>query len=198
MKKKNVILAFALCVVLSGCGETIEISSKGESMNVAADTATNEDTSVQNDNTGTASDNNSQEATEQEGSNKDNNQEESTDNKSDAQTDSTTSAVDTTASSVDAVSSDTAAITQEMAYEGVNNYCHQEYDWSIAEDNPDIMYVCMGDATDTEYLVIFRSYTGSFVYFYVNKSTGLTRMVEVVPSMDIEEEAGTINISDYI
>ena len=27
-------------------------------------------------------------------------------------------------------------ITEEMAYEGVNNYCHKEYDWSVAKDNP--------------------------------------------------------------
>ena len=32
-------------------------------------------------------------------------------------------------------------ITEEMAYEGVNNYCHKEYDWSVAKDNPDIMFV---------------------------------------------------------
>ena len=35
-------------------------------------------------------------------------------------------------------------ITEEMAFEGVNNYCHKEYDWSVAKDNPDIMYVQMG------------------------------------------------------
>ena len=28
-----------------------------------------------------------------------------------------------------------------MAYEGVSNYCHSKYDWSIAEDNPDIMRI---------------------------------------------------------
>ena len=27
-------------------------------------------------------------------------------------------------------------ITKEMAYEGVNNYCHKEYDWSVAKDKP--------------------------------------------------------------
>ena len=71
MKKKYLILAFALCVVLSGCGEKSEISSKGESMNVSADTASDEGASVHNDDTGTASDNNSQEDTKQEESNKD-------------------------------------------------------------------------------------------------------------------------------
>ena len=92
----------------------------------------------------------------------------------------------------------TDRITAEMAFEGVNNYCHSTYDWSVAEENPSIMYVTMGEETETEYQVIFRSYTGAFVYFYVDKASGTTRMVESVPSLDVEEETGTINLSDYL
>lgn len=91
-----------------------------------------------------------------------------------------------------------AGITAEMAYEGVNNYCHKEYDWSIAKENPSIMYVRMGEETETEYKVVFHSYTGAFVYFHVDKASGATRMVEHVPSLDIESEAGTIDLQDYI
>lgn len=89
-------------------------------------------------------------------------------------------------------------ITKEMAYNGVNNYCHKNFDWSVAKDNPDIMYVTMGEETDTEYQVTFRSYTGSFTYFYVNKSDGNTKIVEYVPALDIKEESGTINLFDYL
>ena len=89
-------------------------------------------------------------------------------------------------------------ITAEMAYEGVSNYCHSEYDWSPAEDNSSVMYVTMGEETESEYQVIFRSYTGAFVYFYVEKTTGSTRMVEYSPAVDVEEEAGTINLFDYL
>ena len=89
-------------------------------------------------------------------------------------------------------------ISEEMAYDGVYNYCRSVYDWSIAEDNPDIMYLEMGEETESEYQVIFRSYTGSFVYFYVDKASGNTRLVEYVPSLDIEEEAGNINLYDYL
>lgn len=90
------------------------------------------------------------------------------------------------------------SISAEMAFEGVNNYCHSEYDWDAAKDNPEIMYVKMGEETETEYQVVFRSYTGTFVYFYVNKSNGTTRLVEYVPTLNIEEDAGTINIYDYL
>ena len=89
-------------------------------------------------------------------------------------------------------------ITKETAFEGVNNYCHREYDWSVAKDNPDIMYVQMGEETDSAYQVIFRSYTGAFVHFYVNKTNGATRMVERVPNLNVEEDAGTINLFDYL
>jgi hypothetical protein len=89
-------------------------------------------------------------------------------------------------------------ITEDMAFEGVNNYCHKEYDWSVANDNPDIMYVQMGEETDSAYQVVFRSYTGAFVHFYVNKKSGATRMVEKVPSMNIEEKKGTINLFGYL
>ena len=89
-------------------------------------------------------------------------------------------------------------ITEEMAYEGVNNYCHKEYDWGVAKDNPDIMFVQMGEETDSEYQVVLRSYTGAFVHFYVNKTSGTTKMVEKVPSLNVEEETGTINLFDYL
>ncbi len=89
-------------------------------------------------------------------------------------------------------------ITKDMAYNGVNNYCHEKYDWSIAKDNHSIMSVTMGEESNDDYQVIFRSYTGSFVYFYVNKTSGLTKIVEKEPNLDIENEVGTINIKDYI
>ena len=89
-------------------------------------------------------------------------------------------------------------ITAEMALEGVSNYCHSTYDWSIAKDNPDIMYVQMGEETDSIYQVVFRSYTGAFVNFYVDKASGTTRMEEYVPTLDVRNEAGTITLFDYL
>ena len=89
-------------------------------------------------------------------------------------------------------------ITAETAYEGICNYCRITYDWSAAEDNPDIMYLEMGEETESEYQVIFRSYTGAFVYFYVDKSSGTTRITEYVPILDLEEEVGAIELFDYL
>ena len=89
-------------------------------------------------------------------------------------------------------------ITAEMALEGVSNYCHSEYDWSMAKDNPDIMGVEMGEETDSAYQVVFRSYIGAFVNFYVNKTSGTTRMEEYVPNLDVKNDAGTIELFDYL
>ena len=89
-------------------------------------------------------------------------------------------------------------ITAEMAYEGVNNYCHSEYDWSIAKDKPDIMYVQMGEESDSAYQVVFRSYTGAFVNFYVDKTSGTTRMEEYVPNLNVRNDVGTIDLFDYL
>ena len=89
-------------------------------------------------------------------------------------------------------------ITAEMALEGVSNYCHSEYDWSMAKDNPDIMGLQMGEETDSAYQVVFRSYTGAFVNFYVDKVSGTTRMEEYVPTLDVRNDAGTIDLFDYI
>ena len=56
----------------------------------------------------------------------------------------------------------------------------------------------MGAESDSTYEVVFRSYTGATVHFYVDKHTGVTRMVEKVPLLDIENETGRINLFDYL
>jgi len=60
------------------------------------------------------------------------------------------------------------------------------------------MSVEMGEETDSTYQVVFRSYTGALVLFYVDKVTGKTRMVEKVPLLDVENETGTMNLFDYL
>ena len=97
-----------------------------------------------------------------------------------------------------AVEAQSSEVTAEMALEGVDRYCHEAYDWSAADENPEIMSVAMGDGTATEHKVVFRSYTGAFVYFFVDKASGKTRMVEYVPALGREDAAGTIDIHDYL
>lgn len=86
-------------------------------------------------------------------------------------------------------------VTEELAYEGVSNYCRSEYGWTDGEGSS---YLTMGEETDSEYRVIFRSYTGSVVTFHVEKASGTTRIVEYVPALDREDDVGTINLLDYM
>ncbi len=58
-----------------------------------------------------------------------------------------------------------SGITPEQAFEGVSNYCHGAYDWSVAEDKASIMTLEMG---------------------------------EHVPALNITEDAGTIELKDYL
>ena len=71
----------------------------------------------------------------------------------------------------------TERLSAQMAVEGVSNYCHSEFDWSVAQENPSMMYVALGDSTETEFKVVFRSYTGAFIHFFVDRESGSTRMV---------------------
>ena len=66
------------------------------------------------------------------------------------------------------------------------------------EANPSIMYVQMGEETDSAYQVVFRSYTGAFVNFYVDKASGTTRMEEYVPNLNVRNDVGTIDLFDYL
>ena len=50
------------------------------------------------------------------------------------------------------------------------------------------MSVTMGEETDSAYQVVFRSYTAN----------GTTRIIEKVPSLNVEEDAGTIELFDYL
>ena len=43
------------------------------------------------------------------------------------------------------------------------------------------------------YIVISR-----LMFLYIDKTNGTTKMVEKVPSLNVEEDAGTINLFDYL
>ncbi|MBO4831641.1 MAG: transglutaminase domain-containing protein [Oscillospiraceae bacterium] len=87
-------------------------------------------------------------------------------------------------------------ITKDMALEGVGNYCRLAYGWTGGDD--DGSYLTSGDETDSEHTLIFRSYTGTVVTFFIEKAGGSTRITEYVPILGTETEAGTIDLFDYI
>ena len=96
------------------------------------------------------------------------------------------------------VMGDYMAQGRSVKLDGIGSFFFQSSATGNGKDKADIMYVQMGEETDSAYQVVFRSYTGAFVNFYVNKKSGTTRMEEHVPTLDIRNEAGTIDIFDYL
>ena len=90
------------------------------------------------------------------------------------------------------------AVTAEMAYRGVSIYCQLECGYQPDASGRESGEMMIGDESDTEYQLIYRSYTGSRMRFFVDKATGLTRIVEYVPVLDTETEAGTFDLFDYL
>ena len=104
-----------------------------------------------------------------------------------------------TEDNVDAsLSEEKEPLTEEMAYNAIYNYIAKTHGWDNAPEDVS-EYLETAEATDDEYVIYHRSYTGAFTYYYVNKETGDTHIVDVVPALDIEEdEEGSINVYDYL
>ena len=86
-------------------------------------------------------------------------------------------------------------VTEETALEGVSNYCRREYGW---RDGGDGSYLTQEEETETEYHLVFRSYTGAIVNFFVEKADGYTRITEIIPAFNTENEVGSFNLFDYL
>lgn len=92
-------------------------------------------------------------------------------------------------------------LTQENVLTAIQNYCYSTNpalkDMSQEEH---CFYWEVTDVTDSEYIVTYRSYTGSFVYYHVNINSGNVTTTEYVPGITDEEVPGTqtFNIWDYM
>ena len=87
----------------------------------------------------------------------------------------------------------------EAALIGVGNYLHERFNFVDWSNPPAPMYYSAKQSTDTEYVIDFRSYTSAHTYFYVNKQTGKTRMVDYMPGFIlIGESSETFNVYDYM
>ena len=93
-------------------------------------------------------------------------------------------------------------ITDDMALSAVKNYCYRS--------NPDLegieeageypVYWEIESTNDSQTVVLFRSYTGAEVRYYVDKATGETYVTEFVQGItDKEEKTGeTFNVMDQV
>ena len=92
-------------------------------------------------------------------------------------------------------------ISDEQALEAIRNYCctiNPDLEKIAAEEYPVYWEIVLSD--NTEIVVLFRSYTGAQVRYYIDRATGKTSITEFVPGiMDEEESTGeSIDVRDYI
>ena len=92
-------------------------------------------------------------------------------------------------------------LTDEQALSAIRNYCLSR--------NPDLKnivsageypaYWTVSSSDEGEIVVLFRSYTGALVRYYIDRSTGETYVTEFVPGITPEEERTeeNFNVGDY-
>ena len=93
-------------------------------------------------------------------------------------------------------------ITKEQALEAVKNYCianNPDLESMLGSDDYTVYFDVSISEAD-EIVVLFRSYTGAQIRYYVDKSTGEVYVTELVPGIIDEEQRTeeTFNIRDYM
>ena len=112
----------------------------------------------------------------------------------------TTEATETTETTETADATD--LITEQQAVEAIRNYCISENP-ELAEmvESEDNMAYWDASTTDAgEICVLYRSYTGALIRYYVNPETGDTYVTEQVPGIIDEEQKTdeTLNLRDLM
>ena len=93
-------------------------------------------------------------------------------------------------------------ISEEQALAAIKNYCHNNNpELQNMEDSGD--YTISWDiqsADDSQIVVVYRSYTGALVRYYIDPVTGDTYITEFVEGITDEEERSpeTLNVRDYM
>ncbi len=93
-------------------------------------------------------------------------------------------------------------ISEEQALAAIKKYCHTcnpDLE-SIADAGEYPVYWDVSSVTDSEIVVLFRSYTGAQIRYYIDSVSGETYITEFVPGITSEEErtGESINAWDYI
>lgn len=107
---------------------------------------------------------------------------------------------ETSATTVEATISD--VITDEMAVDAITNRCvleNPDLTTMMAEGNYTFYWEVVS-STDSQVVVLYRSYTGAEIRYYIDRVTGNTTVTELVPGIIDEEQATgeTFNARDHI
>ncbi len=97
---------------------------------------------------------------------------------------------------------ETNEITQDQALEAIKNYCYANNPdlESLAESEDVTVYFDVSTNEANEIVVLYRSYTGAQIRYYVNPTSGEVYVTELVPGI-IDNEQRTdesFNVKDYL
>jgi hypothetical protein len=95
-----------------------------------------------------------------------------------------------------------AVITQDQALEAIKNYCYaNNADLEKMAESEDVtVYFDASTNEAGEIVVLFRSYTGAQIRYYIDPDSGVVYVTELVPGIIDEEQKTdeTFNIRDYM
>ena len=100
------------------------------------------------------------------------------------------------------VKEETTSITEQQALDAIMKYCYSENPdlESIVEEGEYPVYWDASESSESEIVIVFRSYTGAIIRYYVDRSTGDTYVTEFVPGITDDEERTdeVFNVKDYM
>ncbi len=109
---------------------------------------------------------------------------------------------DTSAATTEGENTTLDVITDEMAVVAITNRCVLENPdlTSMMADGDYTFYWEVVSSTDSQVVVLYRSYTGAEIRYYIDRVTGDTTVTELVPGIIDEEQATdeTFNARDYL
>ncbi len=101
-----------------------------------------------------------------------------------------------------ALTAGVTGISEEQAVTAVREYCYSVNTdlKSIEEEGEYPVYWEIESGDDKEIVVMFRSYTGALIRYYIDRATGDTGITEFMPGItEVEEPTGeSFNIWDYV
>lgn len=96
----------------------------------------------------------------------------------------------------------TVGISEEQAVTAVREYCYSVNTdlKSIEKAGEYPVYWEIESSDEKEIVVLFRSYTGALIRYYIDRATGDTSITEFMPGITDEEEptGESFNIWDYV
>ena len=89
-------------------------------------------------------------------------------------------------------------LTEEQAYDAVYQYADENYGMDTVEEYHGYLTYVEEQSSDEQYTFVLRSYTGAYVFFYVDANSGETYSEDLSPITDeMENYRYVCNAWDY-